>query len=947
MLSLAAWVLVPGSSLAQAADPCSTYGGTIPDYIIGEDQCDIEYASVVFPMDQEIVEKKIVINGTFVIDKLINFLDCIIEMGPEAEIYVTNNNGLTIAGCTIYSCSNLWRAIRVGGGGYLGLWEGDQNGRNHIQDAKAAVFAHNGSTVTVTGTDFVNNVIGFYIPPTVAQPLPITNYNVVTLHQFRDLTFECNGSLLQVSSTYCAPHIEVQEVQNLIAISPGTTCFSGVLIHDVRMLQLSSTHVGADNLYKNLQNGIVAHYSDVFVQYSRFENIPVNNFTGHPIVGYGIYANGYGEILDQQGYGFSGTASFSNVRFPVRAMMLSRVRSFANNIVNANEAYRVENCKEGFIHLYDNKIQAIRSGITLFHNDPTYEMIIENNEISVTGSTNVFNNNGAWVGIQIDEMKQKHANTALIQQNIIHAGNSFRGGIHAINTRHVNIEQNIVNLESDVSIAGIGMINGFRNIVRENMIRGSDTGHSNFFEPANFGLRTFNDVANRILCNEYENLRIGHGVVNNCGSTIIGRNVFNGPFQVGLWYDRYGITGHQSNTMNTWPGNAAIGGGFEAQHLGSQMVIWQSIFEVHSNVTDGMPDPIDPEEDWFFENDSHDTFEECHVFSHFTPLPDPGVLEERIAIDSMFIPEDAPAYAWNMRYYLYAYLKQWPSGTWDTTIYEDFLDTHATSSIGTWHDLEEAIHASFFTDSTTIAQKQSYLDTVYSAMEQLNMYRYMLDTANSSTDSLIAISGISDVMSGMNIYIENVQSQQYLADSLRKENWNDLLASLSIASASDDWTQALQSVWSMYLLWLLDDESNLDSLTLANLADIAAQCAHTHGHAVYLAGSLISVRQDVHFTYACPESEELVSYKDNAPLGHFAFKLSPNPAKDELQIQLLSDQLHGELLLVDMHGRELQRKAVNSPVMHINLQSLQSGLYAVIWLQPNQPSVSRPLVISR
>jgi hypothetical protein len=876
---------------------------------------------------------------------VVNFEDCIIEMGPEAEIYIEGQAGVSISGSVIYSCDNLWRAIRVGDGGYLGLWEGTQ--RNHIQDAKAAVFAHDGATVNLTGTNFVNNVIGFYIPPPNVQPLPVTQYNVVNLLNFWDLTFECTSNLLSASTTFCQPHLEVQEIQNLITITPGVTCYSGVLIQGIRMLQLSSIYPNADNLYRNLQNGIVALYSDVFVQYSKFEDIPVNNNSYAPIIGYGIYANAYGEILNQRGYGFDDDESFSDVRYPIRGIKLSECVVIDNNIDNAIVALQVENCKEGTIDINNNQIQAKQKGVALFQNDPTLSMLVEDNEITITGSTNILGNGAAWVGIEMNEMLQKHNTPAKIRNNLINGGNSFWGGIHATKTFNVDFEENLINLDTDISVNGIGLMGGVRNIVRENQIIGSSTSHSNFFTQANYGMHTVDAPVNFILCNEYENLRIGHGVNNICGSSKIARNEFTGPFQTGLLYNQTGVSGAQFNTMNTWPGNTTITGGFEARHLGGLLEILSSVYEVHSNVTDGMPSPVSPNEGWFDENSSWDDHEECNEISHPLTLPDPDYLEERIALDSLDIPEDAPAYVWNMQKYLYDYLHLWPSGTWDETIYEDFISLHDTSSVGIWYGIEEAIRASLESDSTRMSTMGSHIDTIHNTMTQLAMYRYILDTATTSGTVLAATDSVEAILTGMDGYMAAFNSAEVLRDSLRKVAWEDLLLDIASAPAQEDWTESLQTVWTIYLEWLLADGAPLDSLTLLALESIAENCALTHGRAVYMAGSLRLMVADHVFHYECPESESLVSKLEPTELMENGFNIVPNPANRWLTLKFDSNESEGEIILIDLLGKPVINRVVQSANMELDLSGLSNGMYVVIWIPKNSKPVHRTLVINR
>src|SRR5690606_20425769 len=135
-------------------------------------------------------------------------------------------------------------------------------------------------------------------------------------------------------------------------------------------------------------------------------------------------------------------------------------------------------------------------------------------------------------------------------------------------------------------------------------------------------------------------------------------------------------------------------------------------------------------------------------------------------------------------------------------------------SVGIWYGLEEAIRASLESDSTRMSTIGSHIDTIHYAMTQLAMNRYILDTATTSVTVLAATDSIEAILSGMDEYMAAFNSVEVLRDSLRKVDWEDLLLDIASAPAQEDWTESLQTVWTIYLEWLLADGAPMDSLTL-------------------------------------------------------------------------------------------------------------------------------------
>jgi hypothetical protein len=75
-----------------------------------------------------------------------------------------------------------------------------------------------------------------------------------------------------------------------------------------------------------------------------------------------------------------------------------------------------------------------------------------------------------------------------------------------------------------------------------------------------------------------------------------------------------------------------------------------------------------------------------------------------------------------------------------------------------------------------------------------------------------------------------------------------------------------------------------------------------------------------------------------------AFTVFPNPAKSELNVQMLSDGISGELNLIDVAGKIVMQVAITSDIQTIDVSALPSGVYAV-QISSEQGKSSQRLII--
>lgn len=340
------------SSMSEIEEsPCTDYGEITADYTIGSVQCDETAVTATSLPNANITNKKIRINGRLSVDRNLSLTECIIEMGPDAEIHVLPGKVLSIGRSVIYSCDTLWRSIRVSTGGRLNLW--GEPIRNNIHNAKAAVFAHTGAILVLNGTNFIDNMIGFYIPPGIQINPDWQTLNTITLLQYSQLDYTGSGTLLPPSQTVCSYSEDSWESQNYFTISPQSKSYAGVLMYDVTAISLTPPNPVVFVNYHTIHYGIVAFNSNFNVNNSQFANIPQNE--NYLIKGYGIYGEGNGEILNQEGYGKESDVNFDNVKYSiyVKNMNLFTEENNMVDVVNGIEAFQ---CKQRTIDIGNNNI---------------------------------------------------------------------------------------------------------------------------------------------------------------------------------------------------------------------------------------------------------------------------------------------------------------------------------------------------------------------------------------------------------------------------------------------------------------------------------------------------------------------------------------------------------------------------------------------------------------
>jgi hypothetical protein len=923
------------------SDYCEDFGEQTPDIVIGTDPCSVTNASTVWPGSNPttITGDKIRINGTLVIDKIIEFADCIVEMGPHAEILVLKNRLLDVASTNIYSCDYLWRSIRVVPGGNLTLRsKTPTSAPTTIASAWAGIFAHTLAKLDISNTVFDCNMIGVYIPPVPTipdSPTPTSLPNMVNIIKFDNIRF-VGSDLLPPYSPSCSPG--PTGTSNFFTVSPLGASYTGVLMYDQLSIDLSANTEGTSNTYSNMRSGIVAERTNFTVENSRFMDLNPLAGSGYPRKGFGIHALGNGSSLTQRGFGKDQVQTFKNVRTGIQVQDYNVLIEDNNMVEGGFVGISARECRDRNIKIQNNSIHYNLLGIDLLHNDPVKKIeVLDNIVLMDRNISNLF----TIAGIRLSEMNMPPVDKTLIDHNEVSDQGAWYG-IYTLASNRSQVEWNKVNPGSDDIFDGISIRYSPNTMVRKNVVEGVSTGGSG----RNAGINVIQSTSTWSLCNEVQNLRYGIHFDGESPASTVARNEFVDNLAQGFYYEDGAHTGQQDNNQNIWCGNTTITGGFEALHVGSNFINNRYRF----NPNDGEcvePDPIFPIDGWFVPNSSILEVQACSLFlqDEFR-LPDSFDL--LIATDQITSPENAPAYVWNARNALYRHLKNWPTEEWDSTVFEDFLAEMDTSEVGIWYNVEQDIYQYLHPDSTYLDFYTGYQDTLSSAWAAIEQFGTDLIEATNSLDSLQAIASMDSMLLLLDGYAPHWNTTNQLHDSLYRAGLLTLGTQVNGLSTSNDWTGSLKTVWRAYLRWLWEETDSIPTTMVNDLETIASYCSQTHGIAVNLAFSLLHVVGDDNYQHPdCYTSSKPSSVFDFPVIHQPEFRAFPNPAKDQIRIELDQSASSGEVQIYHIAGGLVYRENISSPSTTLTISHLPVGMYVLRWLPTNGNGLTQRLVIQR
>lgn len=132
------------------------------------------------------------IMGTYTISSSITYSNIRFRMAPNSQIIVPAGVTLTLFGCKLFSCTEMWNGILIQGNGAELV-----SNNTWFEDAISAVNSINGGKYTITKSRFNKNYTGIYID----------SYSPANASMVNSTIFECQTSLTSPGATLKAPYL--------------------------------------------------------------------------------------------------------------------------------------------------------------------------------------------------------------------------------------------------------------------------------------------------------------------------------------------------------------------------------------------------------------------------------------------------------------------------------------------------------------------------------------------------------------------------------------------------------------------------------------------------------------------------------------------------------------------------------------------------------------------
>ncbi|HMR47570.1 MAG TPA: T9SS type A sorting domain-containing protein, partial [Bacteroidia bacterium] len=307
----------PGSCFYNVASVTSPMGTTWKDSVCVNvlNNCantDTTFADSTFSGKKVYNNISIFIEGKYYVSDSLVLNNCTVYANAGSQIIVLANSTLVLNNTSIQSCDTMWQGILVSNEGRIYL----QN-NSTLKDADVGITTNKGSLAFIDSSRIVDCVRGIYAPPATG----VTNTQI-----------SVSRSSFGLHASNFKPDYVGQPVH-------GAIPKNGIEVNNI-VMTLGGTF-GKNNQFFKMNNGIVAHNSQLTIRRSQFYDIYIDS----------VYTDNY--------HGFAIVCCKSNVFDPANAKLtvLPEVSSYSN----------VNNCYKGiytrgasfnvnYVHLLNVKI---------------------------------------------------------------------------------------------------------------------------------------------------------------------------------------------------------------------------------------------------------------------------------------------------------------------------------------------------------------------------------------------------------------------------------------------------------------------------------------------------------------------------------------------------------------------------------------------------------------
>ncbi len=840
----------------------------------------------------------VAIAGLFIFDIPVNFNNATVQMQPFSEMEVRSPNILTFFDSDIFSCEKMWYGIDVQSNAALALFF-----NTTVSDAIYAVQARHNSTVNITGVTFNKNKFGLY-----------SNAAFNINSSFAGNTFDCTSSL---KFPYTGQYTQ-----------------AGIWVSNGNML-----HVGVEgqpaNIFKNINNGIVARRNSLVVENTSFEKIyahPSN--ANYSIIGYGIYSDAHSSTgpspftLVQEGFGMNGNPTFTNCTTGIYGKAISLDVS-ENKMLQMATGIRTEYCHQQ-IDLHDNNITCSGMGIEMSQSDPTSNRSIRYNNITLTGKGKGILVNEALIGLTEPVI-------GVVDNNIVTANLPSGGqavGIELVSNLGTNLTNNTVNITNatshftgikvDGSISGNIQCNHVYGNGAEQMKRNGITG----------------SLSQQLVwqCNDVHNIYTGIRFDGTCISAQNFRGNYLDNHSIGLRLTPGAVIGAQTHRGNLWNGTFSSEGA--ARNEGIEFDVSQSIFTVQSNSLEFLPNPI------ITPNSSIAWFETSlnpppgGAFECATELPNcppPGLLEDNdkdeVDVEIAVGFETTPALKWTAERYLYRKLEKYGELTEDNSDLESFHLNNENSSVGKFHEIDAMSGELFEVPSAQSLALNNNYQSISEKTASLCFIDKQIPTTSGPALATLQAQRASLVQEITALTVSNEASLQNIRSLRQSAATSAALQNLQIG-VSTVYEENEQTVNDIYLNTVAKGVFEFSNTQQETLKAIASQCPVKGGMAVFKARSLLNMTED--FT----ESDELCledlrEREDSSEPGikrSKDFMIFPNPGNGQVTLFLpksIGSEENGEVRFFNLTGVEIMKKSLPKDIrsLQLDVSGFPEGIY--------------------
>jgi hypothetical protein len=826
----------------------------------------------------------------------------------------------SLGNTTVRACESWWDAIELREGGFLAMAQ--NNGiRGGVKDAVHGVrFLPGCHGADLNGVDFFDNMVSLYSPPVESGPLHDFQLIVENCH-FKKEDFEMPPVLFDYVLAHPWAAMELNDMFEWI-----NDCSSG-------------PHCG--NLIQGMYHGMILNNcANVRIRGFRIQHIQSDPADLIPYAGHGCLVQG-GEgfnHFEMIGYGKDGDYVFKNVPTAIRVNNVrSRIRnirmeSVGTGIVQSGNFYRD-------IEILSNKIYAKNHGILSLFNQGAAIRIKDNDVLHYQLLGGGVGTENVGYGIALINNF-----TSLLPARV--EGNYVRfpraiAGIHALNSVDVEIAENTVIGGSRNGEYGIQISGGTKMAIDCNLLERpsgsvSDPSAGIYIQMMDGGAIRCNEISDYPRGIEYFGMSLGSLME---GNTLTDHHI-------GLLYDHEAGTG-----IHEWSGNRWT---TEYDTENDEIGAW------NTNVDEGKVDKskyyvditpsathsqygtsVKSQHDWFVILEDGDSTLQCGTSKLISCDDGPGArsigvrppdsLAWWIAVDSFASPNYGGGAVWTARRQLYRRLAAAPEYVTPNSEWEDFMETHATSSVGIYESIRAAwLNLPVETDQIRedIAQAVFLQDSLI--IELADVMTALTETTD-STEQQTLIGQQVDLETSLaenTLYLDTLYTA--LA-AIRAEHIMNLDSVNQAAPTTEDWMIAQRHANMLLFKAALEGMPALDSLELDALEDIAAECPMVLGEAVFQARGLLAILDP-----GLQWDDAAICAMAEPRYSHGVVSMSesltawPNPARSAISIDLGGGAGQvWDITLFNAYGVSVKSWRYPSGYYQLELADIPSGVYTL------------------